>query len=84
MSSTRTAQRIELANDPFDGRVVGGSRTWALDVADDGAGLVVHELYADLGDTTTRTCRFSSRVSRPPSRRGGGRIGAYRCARERG
>jgi len=26
---------------------------WALDVTDDGAGRVVHELDADLGDTTT-------------------------------
>ena len=26
---------------------------WALDVADDGTGLVVHELDAALGDTTT-------------------------------
>lgn len=29
------------------------SHTWALDVADDGARGVVHELDADLGDTTT-------------------------------
>jgi hypothetical protein len=27
-------------------------RTWALDVADDGAGGVVHELDADLGHAT--------------------------------
>ena len=26
---------------------------WALHVPDDGPGRVVHELYADLGDTTT-------------------------------
>ncbi len=31
-------------------------RTWSLDVADDASGLVIHELDADLGDTTTRTC----------------------------
>lgn len=31
------------------------SHTRALDVADDAAGLVVHELDADLGDTTART-----------------------------
>lgn len=29
------------------------SRTWALDVANDAAVGVVHELNADLGDTTT-------------------------------
>lgn len=33
-------------------------RTWALDVADDGSGLVVHELDAALGDTTTGACVF--------------------------
>ena len=31
-------------------------RTWALDVADDGTGLVVHELDTALGDTTTGAC----------------------------
>lgn len=35
-------------------------RTWALDVSDDRSGLVVHELDADLGDTTTRTYPSSS------------------------
>lgn len=38
----------------FGGRVV---RTGSLDVSDDRSGLVVHELDANLGDTTTRTCR---------------------------
>jgi hypothetical protein len=33
-----------------------GKRTRALDVADDGAGLVVHELDTALGDTTTGAC----------------------------
>ena len=33
-------------------------RTRALDVADDGAGLVVHELDTALGDTTTGACVF--------------------------
>lgn len=33
----------------------GGLRTRALDVPDDGTGRVVHELDADLGDTSTRT-----------------------------
>jgi hypothetical protein len=34
-------------------------RTWALDVADDAAGGVVHELNSDLGNTSTGTCRPS-------------------------
>ena len=34
-----------------------GERTWALDVTDDGTGLVVHELDTALGDTTTGACR---------------------------
>ena len=34
-------------------------RTWALDVADDGTGLVVHELDAALSDTTTGACSLS-------------------------
>lgn len=33
-----------------------GLSTWALDVADDGTSLVVHELNANLSDTTTRAC----------------------------
>lgn len=32
--------------------------TRALDVTDDGAGLVVHELDADLGNTTARACKI--------------------------
>lgn len=32
------------------------SHTWALDVTDDRTRGVVHELNADLGDTTTGTC----------------------------
>jgi hypothetical protein len=32
---------------------MGSAHTWALDVADDGTGLVVHELDAALSDTTT-------------------------------
>lgn len=43
----------------------GGLRTWALDVPDDGAGRVVHELDADLGDTSTRTY-FNPSASVPP------------------
>lgn len=32
-----------------------GNRTWALDVADNASGGVVHELYSDLSDTSTGT-----------------------------
>lgn len=43
-------------------------RTWALDVADDGTGLVVHELDTALGDTTTGACMaVSLRFLRYPS-----------------
>lgn len=35
-----------------DSFVRDGLRTWSLDVADDGTRSVVHELDADLGDTT--------------------------------
>ena len=38
-------------------------RTWALDVADDGTGLVVHELDTALGDTTTGACIMSVSLS---------------------
>lgn len=34
------------------------NRTWTLDVADDGAGGVVHELNTDLGNTSTGTCKY--------------------------
>lgn len=37
-------------------------RTWALDVSDDRSGLVVHELDADLGDTTTRAYTIFGQV----------------------
>lgn len=39
------------------GKRAGGERTWALDVTDDGTGLVVHELDTALGDTTTGAYR---------------------------
>lgn len=86
MSSTRTVWFPELASGSFGVGESGNSRTWALDVADDGAGLVVHELYADLGDTTTRTCRFPAGLAGRPA---GGRApksarGAYRYGPERG
>ena len=41
------------------GRRRGELRTSALDVADDGTGLVVHELDTALGDTTTGACNIS-------------------------
>lgn len=43
--------------------------TWALDVADNASGCVVHELDADLGDTTTRTCAESECHPSPNSMR---------------
>lgn len=61
MSSSRTVEREKLlvlartSNSLSLSRgILGARRTRALDVADDGAALVVHELDADLGDTTTR------------------------------
>ena len=33
----------------------GDNRTWALDVADNASGGIVHELNSDLGDTSTGT-----------------------------
>lgn len=33
-----------------------GCRTWALDVADNASGGIVHKLNSDLGDTSTGTC----------------------------
>ena len=46
----------------------GELRTSALDVADDGTGLVVHELDTALGDTTTGACMaVSLRFLRSPS-----------------
>jgi hypothetical protein len=37
------------------GILVGEVRTWALDVADNAAGGVVHELNSDLSNTSTGT-----------------------------
>lgn len=51
-------------------------RTGSLDVTDDGSALVVHELDANLGDTTTRTYTPSSVSHRKPF--------AGRCARGSG
>jgi hypothetical protein len=38
-------------------------RTGSLDVTDDRTGLVIHELNAHLGDTTTRTCNPRELIS---------------------
>jgi hypothetical protein len=40
--------------------------TGSLDVADDGTGLVVHELDANLGDTTARACGWESMLAIQP------------------
>lgn len=44
------------------GRLRESNRTWALHVSDDRSGLVVHELDADLGDTTARTYPSSQKI----------------------
>ena len=38
-----------------DGLASQRSHTWALDVADNASGGIIHELDADLGDTSTGT-----------------------------
>ena len=84
ISSTRTAGHVDLANARGARRLK--NRTWALDVADDGAGLVVHELNANLGDTTTRTWslpRAVSKIARTKTTISKTEI-AYRFCRERG
>jgi hypothetical protein len=45
----RTTERKNLQNSIAQRK----SHTWTLDVTDDAAGSVIHELDADLGDTTT-------------------------------
>ena len=45
----------------------GTERTGTLDVADDATGGVVHELDADLGDTSSGTCVCTRLVSKWPS-----------------
>jgi hypothetical protein len=53
MSSSRTVFLLLASGVPWGWFAVSVSvRTWALDVADDGAGGVVHELDADLGHAT--------------------------------
>lgn len=42
--------------------LLGVRLTGSLDVTDDGTGLVIHELDADLGDTTARTCKRAESV----------------------
>jgi hypothetical protein len=58
MSFSRTVEFPLLVYGGFgsEGPQSGWLRTWALDVADDGTGLVVHELDAALSDTTTGAC----------------------------
>jgi hypothetical protein len=43
------------------------NRTWALDVADDGSGGIVHELDSDLSDTSTGTYSISYQPPAPSS-----------------
>ena len=59
--------------------------TWSLDVPDDRSGLVVHELDADLRDTTARAY-LESALPFPPVLRSSLRsFGVpYRCGQERG
>lgn len=40
----------------------GEKRTWALDVADDASGGIVHELDSDLSNTSTRTYNPSEQI----------------------
>ncbi|KAK3069737.1 hypothetical protein LTR53_011694 [Teratosphaeriaceae sp. CCFEE 6253] len=49
---TQSAQAISIGR-------LRAERTWALDIADDGTGLVINELDADLRDTSTGTCGTS-------------------------
>lgn len=79
MSSSRTISVSVCALCSYAFRSVAGIavfaglyRTWTLDVADDGAGGVVHELNTDLGNTSTGTCQYVRTVvldvnSLPPS-----------------
>lgn len=56
MSFSRTAVPVSERVPSVAPAQGGVFRTWALDVSDDGAGCVVHELDADLGNATTRAC----------------------------
>lgn len=65
MSSSRTISVSVCALCSYAFRSVAGIavfaalyRTWTLDVADDGAGGVVHKLNTDLGNTSTGTCEY--------------------------
>jgi hypothetical protein len=54
------AARIRVAfEDRCEGRE---SHTGSLDVADDGTGLVIHELNANLGNTTAGACEGKKSV----------------------
>lgn len=63
-SLLRNSSRI-AARHMMHARRGNGSHTSAFDVADDGSGLVVHELDAHLRDATTRTCNLRSAACCP-------------------
>lgn len=96
MSSSRTISVLVCALCSYAFRSVAGiavfaglHRTWTLDVADDGAGGVVHELNTDLGNTSTGTCEyvrtsFLSYMSSPPKRTSISWCCAYRYGPKRG
>lgn len=79
MSSSRTRYSmlvtlflmlLSSASDRLEDRISGGGReshTGSLDVADDGTGLIVHELNANLGNTTAGACKsqFSPFIAAP-------------------
>lgn len=58
IAHTHTSSRL-VPGSPHRSDCARGFRTWALDVADDAASGVVHELNSDLGNTAARTCRPS-------------------------
>jgi hypothetical protein len=67
MSSSRTIECKETLSQPGRPNLrspfpLNCKHTRALDVTDDGSALVVHELDANLGDTTTRT--YDNHISR--------------------
>ena len=75
MSFSRTVEKVTTLVRPFVIRIshatldVGfeglSMRTGTLDVADDRPALVVHELDADLGDTTTRAYKTNMSATTP-------------------
>jgi hypothetical protein len=57
ISFSRTGKKVRSVSRVIP--ALGCIHTWALDVADDASGGVVHELDADLGHTSTRACNPS-------------------------